>query len=114
MKFDDIRACDLCKKPVAGKTRTGNSLDFYRLVVEKNLLNLGAINERIGLTMMMGGSEQLAGALASHDKVAIPFDRRELLICFGCMTERRLSALFEDGENTVGKELPITAEEQRT
>jgi len=113
MKFEDLRACDLCKSPVAGNTRDGKTIDFYKLVVERNLLNARAINEHVGLTLMMGGSEQLARAFASQGNIAVPFTRREVLICFPCMTERPLSALFEDDDKTVGKELPIKEEERR-
>lgn len=109
MKFADIRPCDLCDQPVSGKTRDGNNaLEFYRIVVERQILNVGALREHVGLSMMMGGNERMARAFASHDEISHPFERMETLVCFPCMLE-----CLADLMQTRGKRLPIVTEEQQ-
>lgn len=110
MDFKEIRKCDFCDHAVAGNTRDGKSIDFYRLVLERLLLNVQAINERMGLAMMMGGNEALAGAMASHDTVAVPWTRQEFLVCHPCWREKGFEALHDTGDK--GKELPISEAEK--
>ncbi len=101
MNAKAIRRCDLCDQPVAGNTRDGNHLDFHRLVVERHLLDVASVNQRMGLSMFLG-SEAIADVMGAPERASICFDRRELLICSPCMVEK-LDGLLDLGER--GKEM---------
>jgi len=102
--FDDLRACDLCGSGVAGKTRDGMALDLRRIVIERHVLDQNAVNERVGLTMMLGGSEALAGAFASHANATALLAAHEFLVCNPCWYER---LLLLDSETGKGKDIPV-------
>lgn len=102
MKAADMRACDMCHQPVAGKTRGGNTLDFHRIVIERHFLKPGPIQRHAGLAMMLG-SEMLAGVMGTNEDWTVPTVRRELLICQPCAMDRR--SLYELTEDDKGRDL---------
>ncbi len=102
MNAKDIRVCDLCGQPVAGNTRDGTHLDFHRLVVERHLLDVASVNQRMGLSMFLG-SEAIAEAMGAPERVSMCFARRELLVCAPCMVEK-LCERLDLSER--GKEMP--------
>lgn len=102
MELDEIRQCDFCGHPVAGNTRERKELQFQRIVVERHLLDVTSINQRMGLTMMLGGNEAIAAAMAPSSRVSICYSRRELMICNPCMYDR-LGGLLELGD--AGREM---------
>ncbi len=102
MNAKDIRKCDLCGHAVSGNTRDGKRLDFHRLVVERHLLDLQSLNQRMGLSMMVG-SEAVADVMGAPERVSVCFGRRELLVCAPCMVEK-LDGLLDLVER--GKEMP--------
>lgn len=78
-----LRPCDVCGNPVAGKTRDGHTLDFRRLVVERHFVDIRAIQEHAGLTLMLG-SPELAMVVGSRANATIPLSATELVICNPC------------------------------
>lgn len=105
MKASEMRKCDLCASPCAGKTRDGSTaLTFHRIVIELQVLDPGAITRHAGLAMMLGGSEQLAVAMGPNEDLAHPTSRRELVICDPCFEEGRLAQLLEPD---TGKDLGV-------
>jgi hypothetical protein len=100
MKLDNLRPCDLCRQPVAGRTRDGQRLDFYRFEVEHHVLDLSTVREHLGLSLMLG-SESLARAFASQERGSVAVSRRELLVCGPCVVE-----VWPQLSTQIGRELP--------
>lgn len=92
MKLRDLRPCDWCGKQLAGRMPDGRlSIQFYVVTLATAILNTQAINEHMGLAMMLGGSHQLAEVFTSHPDVAAIVEdqpgaggRAQALLCFDC------------------------------
>lgn len=103
IKGEALRPCDICKSPVAGNTRGGRTIDFHVVVIERHLLDPGAMSRHAGLAMMLG-SDALAGVMGPNEDFTKLFDKREVFVCGACWTERHLYDLSEEGR---GRDLPI-------
>ena len=79
MKLSDVRPCDVC----GGKV----SPLFYVLRVSQAIFNAQAANEVLGLTTMVGGSLDLAEAMAPQPEVImvlgdeVPALMTEFVVC---------------------------------
>ena len=88
MKLQDFENCINCDKPVGD----ANQFIFYRVAVEPMGMNLRALQQIEGLTMMLGGqpqSQRVALALAPDDELAKPIPgapKRTFLVCGTCAT----------------------------
>ena len=98
----NLRPCDVCGSPVAGNTRDGRTIDFRRLVVERHFLDMNAIREHAGLTLMLG-SPEVALAMGSQPDATKPMSVVELMVCNPCWYT--LDALNEALEAKKGRVL---------
>lgn len=92
LKQSEIRKCAHCTQGVA---HDGN-LTFYRIHVERYILDPGAIQERHGLELMMGGGmggAALAGVLGPNKDIAKQLDKSTYTICQDCILNVRLVEL---------------------
>jgi hypothetical protein len=86
--MQDLRPCDLCGSPVAGKTRDGmNAIDLRRVFVERHLVNARAVRGHVGLSLMLG-SEKLAHVMGSQEPATNLMSVVELVICNPCWYDR--------------------------
>lgn len=102
--FDDLRKCDGCGGGLMGKG-PHQHLNFYRVTVENAIVNPRAVDQFRGLTMMLGGSEQLANVFAPDRHAAKVLDAGTFFLCFDChpmelhsLMEKRAKA--EEAEET--------------
>jgi len=107
MRVSVLRPCDLCRSPVAGNSRGGPALDFRRIVIERQLLDMGAIREHAGLSMLLGGSERLALAMGSDREATGLLSSWELFVCSACWTDLAETALCRALAEGKGREIPV-------
>lgn len=107
MKFSEIRRCDACGKPVAGNTRDGNRIDFRRVVLEHHILDLRSLHQRVGLTIMLGGNEPIAGAIGGDTRASVAASARELLVCAPCWEDWCESPFVQAIHQEKGRGLPV-------
>lgn len=102
MKEKELRAhstCSLCRKKL-GQTRFPG---FYRLTVERFVLDPGAISRQQGLGMMLGGNGFLAMYMSADEDMAKPMmDKLALVVCEDCATnDTTCVARLAEVESTV-------------
>ena len=85
MKRKDIKPCVLCGK---GMMHDNNIL-FYKVRLTRLGVNLGAVQQRMGLEMMLG-SPVLAGVMGPDEDLATKITSQEFLVCDTCALERSL------------------------
>lgn len=88
MKESELReaaTCARCSRKI-GETRAPL---FYRLKIERHMLNLGALQRQNGLAMMLGGNGLLAAVMGPDEDMTenLMDAAREITICEGCGTE---------------------------
>jgi len=84
MKKAELQKCLLCNK---GVMHTGVPL-FYRIKIERMVVDLGAIQRQHGLEMMIG-SPVLASVMGPDEDIANSIDKpAEALVCEKCAMER--------------------------
>lgn len=98
----EMRACDVCRQPVAGKTRDGNTIDFHVLTIDRHFLNLHEIQQHAGLAMMLGGNEGLAQVMGGGGPWTLVLDQREVYVCSPCWLEK--FAVLSLADEPLGKE----------
>lgn len=79
-KQDEIQKCQGCGKGLGHN----NDLDFYRLKVERFMLNHQVIRKQAGLEMMLGEAAPLARIMGSDPDIANGFGEHTFLICGSC------------------------------
>ena len=84
MKEKELREaaqCAVCKRKL-GETRVPL---FYRLRIERHILNVDAINRHIGLTMTLGGNATLAAVMGpDEDMTTQMMDPVTVTVCEEC------------------------------
>jgi hypothetical protein len=89
MKEKELRAhstCSLCKKKL-GET---SFPAFYRVSVERFVLDPGAIRRQTGLGMLLGGNGFLAQVMGPDEDMAQPLmDKLILVVCEDCSTNKQ-------------------------
>lgn len=96
LKVKQLAACAFCGGIVAGRAKPGEmfQLVFYRVTIDGLMVNLNALREHVGLTMITG-SEEIAGALGTGAPIGKRVWSRELVICLECYATKTTSALAE-------------------
>lgn len=91
MKQKDIKKCVLCGKGVMHD----GQVTFYRLKIERLIINVGAIKRQHGLEMMIGGS--LAAVMGPNEDMARPVDGEPIgaIVCEECSMKDCLAAIYE-------------------
>lgn len=86
MKQHEIKPCALCGK---GIMHDGN-MTFYRVRVERTVVNLGAVRRQAGLEMMVGNAA-IAHALGPNEDIATTFNGpHDAFVCETCALDDRL------------------------
>lgn len=79
--------CPLCHDPLISPK---HGITFYRVTIERAGLEIGALNRRMGLQAMLGGSDAIARAMGPDDDLAKIFDGPHQVIvhetCAGMMS----------------------------
>jgi hypothetical protein len=84
MKQRELEKCALCG---LGVMHAGCPV-FYRVKVERMVVDMGAVNRRHGLELMTG-SPVLAAVFGTDEDIAKTFDSTgELLVCMDCATRQ--------------------------
>jgi hypothetical protein len=93
MKHKDLKPCALCNQDIM---HTGLPL-FYKVLIQRYGIDLGAVQRQTGLEMMLGGNAILANIMGPDEDMAKPFsDAVELLVCETCaMRPAMIAALNE-------------------
>lgn len=97
MKEQELRdsaTCGLCRK----KLGEASFPTFYRVTLERFMLDPGAISRQTGLAMMLGGSGRLAQVMGCDEEMAQPIMEKEsFTVCEDCSTRKKycVAALAE-------------------
>ena len=83
MKPDELHPCSKCDGLLTGEEGR-NILQFYVVDVATAVLDVQALRERHGLSMILGGSEALAEVFAPSASIATIVPGKRLLLCFDC------------------------------
>lgn len=92
MKQRDFKKCSLCKE---GVMKNGG-ITFYKITMERFIVDLGAIKRQAGLEMTMG-SGQLAAAMGPDEDLANIIDEKsDVFVCEDCAIDAGcLAEVFE-------------------
>jgi hypothetical protein len=78
MKENEFKECIICRKSVAAE-----GLTFYRMTIERFVLDPTAIRQQIGLAMQIGGA--LASVMGpDRDLAKSLWDAKTFLVCESC------------------------------
>jgi hypothetical protein len=87
MKRKEFQKCGVCDKGVAHN----RDLIFFRVSVERFVLDPGAIQQAQGLEMMLGGGNMgaaLADIMGTDEDLAKPLgEKLTIFLCQGCAVE---------------------------
>lgn len=74
--------CSVCGKPV------GSGLPvFWTVKLEQHGIDVNAVRRQTGLTMLLGGSAEIAYAMGPDEEMTkVITDEVELTVCHGCST----------------------------
>ena len=88
MKEKELRAyatCGLCQKKI-GQTSFPS---FYRVTLERFMLDPGAIQRQTGLAMMLGGNGALASVMGCDEEMTHDLmDKESFTVCEDCSTSK--------------------------
>lgn len=93
IKRTDLRPCALCKKGLM----SGGTVDIYAIAFEQHIINPAAVQREMGLENFFGGGQAgatLAVAMGTNSDMTAVTQRKEVLICQGCMMNGRIADLF--------------------
>lgn len=80
--------CAVCRRPMLDKEKGGPT--FYRVKIERAAFCADAIESRVGLQMILGGSDALARAMGPDRDLAKIFDGpHDVVVHEGCATDIR-------------------------
>ena len=85
---DRIKPCSGCGKHVV---ETG--ITFWLVKISRAGLDRQGLNERVGLTMMMGGSSALGSMFAASPAAREVDNMDEICVCEGCAMSMPLAVL---------------------
>lgn len=88
-----IKPCAACGGKLSGQY--GHNLNVYRVTIDSLIIDPNATRSFTGLSMMLGGSMALAGALSPDRKLLKCFGSDELIVCFDCYCDKSLAHLAE-------------------
>jgi hypothetical protein len=92
VKANEIRPCDVCKQPLMA----GGHITFHKITFERMAVNMRAVNDRVGLSMVLG-SNALAEVFAPIADVADRVgDADHLLMCENCAMKQHLPMVLAE------------------
>lgn len=80
LKHKDFKPCMGCGKGVAH----ANGLTFYRVKIDRFILDARKIQRAHGLEMMMGGNAMLANIMGPNADLAKQISSHQFLLCDDC------------------------------
>lgn len=94
LKHRDFKPCALCRKGVMH----ANDITFYRVRIERFVVDLNAVQRAHGMEMMMGGNAVIANVMGPNEDLAKLFTGpHEILICSSCaLRDKTPIAVIED------------------
>ena|SRR3990167_324871 len=88
MKEEELRkyaVCGLCQQKIGASSFP----TFYRVTLERFMLDPGAIQRQTGLTMMLGGSARLAQVMGTDEEMTHSvMDKESFAVCEDCSTSK--------------------------
>jgi hypothetical protein len=92
----DHAVCSICGKKIGH----ANIPLFWTVEIKRYGIKLEAVNRQQGLTMMLGGSAQLAAVMGPNEEMAECIHKVTLTVCEKCAVEESLpvAALCEMGK----------------
>ena len=98
MKEEELRGIATCKLGGEKIGKAGVPM-FWRVKLERYMLNIDALKRQQGLGMMLGGHGALAMVMGVNEDMAETFSSVEITVCETCCTESTcIAALAEDDE----------------
>lgn len=95
MKLSELRPCALC----GGKVYP----IFYRVRVEQVMVDVGKVNQVLGLNHVLGGKALgVAEAMSPVDEVTFEVGSKEAILCQECAFGRDVLATIWDSEEVNG------------
>ena len=84
MKEEELRkyaVCGLCRKKIG----EASFPTFYRVTLERFMLDPSAIYRQTGFAMMLGGNALLAQVMGRDEEMAVPImDKESFTVCEDC------------------------------
>lgn len=92
MKQGEIKKCVFCKK---GMMHDGH-FSFYRLTLDRLVVNTGAVQRQHGLEMILGNAA-IAHVMGTNEDIAQSIgDKIDVLICEDCAIKpERIASIYE-------------------
>ncbi len=86
-KQSELEACLLCDKGMAHS----QDLDFYRVTLERFMIDYGAVQRQAGLETSMGAAAGLAQIMGPDEDLAkLPSPQPSFLVCGKCAMDKKL------------------------
>lgn len=90
MKRNELQKCVGCGNGMMHS----NCPVFFRVRVERMVVNLPAVQRRHGLELMLAGNTAFADALGPNEDMAIALDKpKTFLVCIDCSIRLNISEL---------------------
>lgn len=89
MKRNEIQKCCLCNQGVMHSRQ----ITFTKLMIERFVVNLGAVQRQHGLEMMLGGAAFIAQTMGPDEDLAEGTGPKTLLVCDQCGINRSVPVL---------------------
>ena len=90
MKEKELRessTCGICGENIGA----GQAITFFRVTIERYMMDLSAIQRQSGLAMMFGGRGDLARIMGPDEDMAKPIhDPIRMTVCESCSIEQPL------------------------
>lgn len=106
MKQRELHKCCLCGKGVMH----AHDVSFFRVQIERFVIDLGAVQRQHGLEQMLGGHAGIAAAMGPDEDVAKPLDRvNNAIVCEPCARDsgyylsRIMEAVPDRDDKTIGE-----------
>ena len=82
----EVRICDICRGPIGYIT--------FRVRWERHILDPNALQQQMGLEMMLGNNPTLASIMGATREFSKPLDYADRILCQDCMM-LKTGILFE-------------------
>jgi hypothetical protein len=92
VKANELRPCDVCKQPLMA----GGHITFHKITFERMSVNMRAVNDRVGLSMVLGNNalaEVFAPIADIADRIG---DADSLLMCEDCAMKEYLPMVLAE------------------
>lgn len=90
MKQSDLKPCSACGK---GVMHEGIPI-FYTFSMSTMGVDANAVQQQVGLEMMLGGSASLANVMGTDAVMAAEVDTKNIVLCHSCMMNCNVSTFI--------------------